>query len=192
MMRFTKTRALGFACALCLVLCSSGAARSQSFSISTDSNLSGDVYSYEFTVNYGQAGAGQPLIDDIWTWSFFLEPDTSEPTDIMSPTGWLHTYKPGTGELVWYTEGPNGWASGDFGNRVIRVGESLSGFRFRTPLEPGLSLAFAYDTQFNFDANAAILPTTLAIPEPGTWALIGCGAFNLGLMALRRCYALRH
>lgn len=165
---------------LCILLC--GRSFAQSFSVATNTAPIGNSYSYAFTLNYDQAGQVQALTDNIWEWSFFLDPNTPVPTDISSPTGWKYLYTANTGEFDWYTEGPNGYAMGDFGNNIITPGNSLSGYQFSSPLPPDISVATAYDQQFNTDANIATLPVTpSAVPEAST--AISFGILPLLLLA---------
>ena len=146
----------------------------QSFSVDTTTTQFNGAYDYAFTLNYDQAGQVQGLTDNIWEWSFYLDPNTPIPTDISSPIGWESLYTPETGEFDWYTEGPNGFAGGDFGTNVIISGNSLNGFQLTTPLSPDLSLATAYDEQFNSDISLAILPVApAAVPEASTWQSLG-------------------
>lgn len=147
----------------------------------------GGQYSYMFTLSYDQAGGGTALTDNIWEWSFFLEPNTPEPTTIVAPSGWQAIYTPATGEFDWYTEGPNGFGSGDFGPNTVAPGTSLGGFGLTSPLAPDTSVAFAYDRQFNADATVATLPVGIAaVPEPGGAAVWTSGAIVTGIFLARR------
>lgn len=115
-----------------------------------------------------------------------MDPAVPAPTDVILPTGWKYTYDQTGGEFDFYTEGPNGFGSGDFGNSVIQPGQSLSGFGLTTAAAPDLSVAFATDEAFNQDANVATLPTTTPAPEPGAWAVLGVGSLAIGLLTVRR------
>lgn len=171
------------------LLCSLPCGRSfaQSFSVATNTTPVGSAYSYAFTLNYDQAGDVQALTDNIWEWSFYLEPNTPIPVDVSSPSGWKFLYTATTGEFDWYTEGPNGYAAGDFGKSVIIPGGSLSGFQLTTPLPPDVSVVTAYDQQFNSDANTATLPAApAAVPEASTAVSLGIGLLSLLLVAMRR------
>jgi len=165
-------------------------AHSQSFSVDTNVSQSTSLYSYAFTLNYDQAGAVQSLTDNIWDWSFDIDPSLPTPMDITTPTGWLSSYDATSGQFDFYTEGPNGAGNGDFGNYVILPGQSLSGFGLTTPAAPDSSIAFATDVQYNQDATLAILPTTVpaAVPEVSTFASFGALLFlgGAGVVARRR------
>jgi len=85
-------------------------------------------YAYNFTLNND---CGNP----IWEWRIHLDPSLPFPTSVTAPSGW-------TGEIVqtvdgpyvrWYTQGPNGWSSGDYGNNTIPEPGSLGGFTFNIP-----------------------------------------------------------
>lgn len=145
-------------------------AHAQSFSVITAVTEAADQYSYTFTLNYNQAGTAQSLTGNVWDWNFYVDPSLPTPTDIIIPTGWKSTFDASSGQVDFYTEGPNGFGSGDFGSDVLLPGQSLSGFGLTTPAAPDLSVAFATDEQFNQDATTAILPTTLpaAVPEFST------------------------
>ena len=161
-----KISALSFLAIYALVL----PAHCQSFSVGTVVTQAADQYSYVFTLNYDQMGAAQSLTDNIWDWNFYVDPSLPTPSDIMTPTGWKSTYDTSSGQVDFYTEGPNGFGSGDFGSDVLLPGHSLSGFGLTTLAAPNLSIAFVTDQQFNQDAATAILPTTLpaAVPEFST------------------------
>ena len=163
-------------------------ATAQSFSIDTLVIQNVALYNYKFTLNYDQAGQAQTLTDKIYDWSFSIDPSLSAPTQVVLPTGWKSTYDPTSGQFDFYTEGPNGFGSGDFGDNVIQPGQSLSGFGLTTPAAPDLSIAFATDEQFNQDATIATLPTTTpaAVPEPSTITTFSIGALSLLLFAVRR------
>jgi len=169
-----------------LLLCCN--AHAQSFSVDTIVTQNATQYSYAFTLNYDQAGQVQTLTDKIYDWSFSIDPTLSAPTQVLLPTGWKSTYDATTGQFDFYTEGPNGFGSGDFGNDVIQPGQSLAGFGLTTPAAPDLSIAFATDEQFNQDAVTATLPTTTpaAVPEPSTITTFSVGALSLLLFAVRR------
>ena len=158
-------------CAMCVC-------QAQRFTVDTAFTATGALDTYHFTLNYLQSGLGQPLQGNIYQWAFFLDAGTPEPTNIISPTGWQHKYEPSTGEFDWYTEGPAGYANGDYGPYVLRSGNSLGGFALGTPLLPGLSVAFASDTQQNSDLNFATVPAfaPVSVPEVGPlalWAALG-------------------
>ena len=169
-----------------LLLCCN--AHAQSFSVDTIVTQNATQYSYAFTLNYDQAGQVQTLTDKIYDWSFSIDPTLSAPTQVLLPTGWKSTYDATSGQFDFYTEGPNGFGSGDFGNDVIQPGQSLAGFGLTTPAAPDLSIAFATDEQFNQDAVTATLPTTTpaAVPEPSTITTFSVGALSLLLFAVRR------
>jgi len=163
---FLKISALSFLAVYALSL----PAHCQSFSVDTAVTQAADQYSYAFTLNYDQIRTAQSLTDNVWDWNFYVDPSLPTPTDIMTPTGWKSTYDTSSGHVDFYTEGPNGFGSGDFGSDVLLPGQSLSGFGLTTPAAPNLSIAFATDEQFNQDAATAILPTTqpAAVPEFST------------------------
>ena len=169
-----------------LLLCCN--AHAQSFSVDTIVTQNATQYSYAFTLNYDQAGQVQTLTDKIYDWSFSIDPTLSAPTQVLLPTGWKSTYDATSGQFDFYTEGPSGFGSGDFGNDVIQPGQSLAGFGLTTPAAPDLSIAFATDEQFNQDAVTATLPTTTpaAVPEPSTITTFSVGALSLLLFAVRR------
>ena len=170
---------------LCGMLC--GPSIAQSFSVATVTTSIGSSYNYAFALNYDQAGQVQGLTDNIWEWSFYLDPNTLIPTGISSPTGWKYLYTANTGEFDWYTEGPNGYGSGDFGNDVITPSSSLNGFQFSSPLPPDISVAMAYDQQFNSDANVATLPVApTPVPEAGTATGLGLGILPILLLTVCR------
>ncbi|MGV3615851.1 MAG: PEP-CTERM sorting domain-containing protein [Fimbriimonas sp.] len=122
------------------------------------------------------------LTTPIWQWSFESEPGLLQPTAVSTPTGWSYNYDPESGIFQWYTEGPNGWSTGDFGSNTIPLGESLSGFRLTSPLAPDLSIAEAIDTDFNSDFSLATVPVQ-AVPEPTTITAVALGA---GILLRRR------
>ena len=158
---------------------------SQSFTVSTSTIQNASTYSYLFTLNYDQAGPTLSLAAPIYDWSFDIDPSLSLPSQILVPTGWKSSYDPTSGQFDFYTEGPNGFGSGDFGNDVIQPGQSLSGFGLTTPAAPDLSIAFATDEQFNQDATIATLPTTIpaAVPEASTATSLSLGILPLLLLA---------
>lgn len=162
----------------------------QSFSVDTNVSQSASLYSYGFTLNYDQAGQNPLLTDNIWDWTLYIDPSLPTPTDITTPTGWLSSYDPTSGQFDFYTEGPSGFANGDFGNYVILPGQSLSGFGLTTPAAPDSSIAFATDVQYNQDATLATLPTTVpaAVPEASTSASFGVLLLlgGVGVVARRR------
>ena len=178
-------RSVAIAAILLLLI---SAVHAQSFSIDTTVTQNATQYSYAFTLNYDQAGQAQTLTDKIYDWSFSIDTSLSAPTQVLLPTGWKSTYDPTSGQFDFYTEGPNGFGNGDFGNNVIQPGQSLSGFGLTTPAAPDLSIAFATDEQFNQDATIATLPTTTpaAVPEPSTITTFSIGALSLLLFAVRR------
>jgi len=163
-------------------------AYSQSFSVSTTVTQAASQYAYNFTLNYDQAGQVQALTDKVWDWSFYMDIATPAPTNVAVPTGWNYSYDPESGQFDFYTEGPNGFGSGDFGAYVIQPGQSLSGFGLTTTAAPDLSIAFATDEQFNQDAATATLPTTVpaAVPEASTAVSLGVGLLPLLAFAVRR------
>lgn len=162
----------GFILAATLALSIPG--HSQSFSIATSTVVNGSNYDYSFTLNYDQAGAVQGLTDPIYDWSFSIDPAASAPTQVLLPTGWKYSFDTTSGQFDFFTEGPNGFGNGDFGNDVIQPGQSLSGFGLTTPDAPDLSIAFATDEQFNQDATTAMLPTSVpAVPESSTIVSLG-------------------
>ncbi len=152
---------------------------SQSFSVATSAVADGPNYDYSFTLNYDQLGQSQILTDNIYGWSFIMDPAASVPTQILLPTGWKSSFDSTSGQFDFYTEGPTGFGSGDFGPNVVQPGQSLSGFGLTTPAAPDLSIAFATDEQFNQDATIATLPTTVpaAVPESSP-------AVSLGLLLM--------
>ena len=170
-----------------MLLCVSAFA--QNFTLDTSvTPPADDLYSYSFTVNYVQDVTPGTLTDAMYDWYFSIDPSLSAPTQVVLPTGWKSTYDATSGQFDFYTEGPNGFGSGDFGNNVIQPGHSLSGFGLTTPAAPDLSIAFATDEQFNQDAVTATLPTTTpaAVPEPSTITTFSIGALSLLLFAVRR------
>jgi Tol biopolymer transport system component len=83
---------------------------------------------YNFTLKNVEGAA-------LWEWRVGLDGDQPQPTAVSAPLGWKS-------DIVWSmdercvrfrTEGPNGWAAGDFGGSVIPEGGSLSGFSFTLP-----------------------------------------------------------
>ena len=161
---------------------------SQSFSVDTTVTQEASQYTYNFTLNYDQAGQVQALADKVWDWSFYMDASGPLPIDVAVPTGWKESYDPASGQFDFYTEGPNGFGNGDFGAYVIQPGQSLSGFGLTTAAAPDLSIAFATDEQFNQDATTATLPTTLpaAVPEASTAVSLGIGILPLLLVTVRR------
>ena len=175
---------------LIVIACAFGTpAHAQSFSLDTSVMPDGSQFDYAFTLNYDQQGIAQALTDNIWDWSFYVDPTAPAPTDVVTPVGWQYNYDPNSGELDLYTQGPNGFGSGDFGPNVILPGDLLSGFAMTTADAPDLSVAFADDVQFNQDDALATLPTSplapppsgVAVPEPSSTALAGLGLTMLTL-----------
>ena len=160
----------------------------QSFSVVTTVTQTASQYTYGFTLNYDQIGAGIGLTDPIYDWTFFIDPTLPMPTAIALPTGWKDTYDLTSGQFDFYTEGPNGFGNGDFGPNVILPGRSLSGFGLTTSAAPNLSIASATDEQFNQDSTVAMLPTTAPapVPEVSTWQSLGALLLLGGLLAVRR------
>jgi hypothetical protein len=156
----------------------------QSYSIATDIQDNGGLLQYNFTLNYDRLGEENPLTDPIWGWTFNIPTDFGEPTNVVSPEGWTFYFDPNLGDCMWYTEGPDGWMSGDFGSHTIQPGSSLGGFSLSTPLLPAFGLVTATDASFNEDYAVANLPAVVdPVPEPTT--LVGFGVLA-GLAALRR------
>lgn len=158
-------------------------AAAQSFIIDTDTIVLLDGYKYSFTLKYIQDGSEGSLTEPIWSWMFSIPTDFGEPTEILSPDGWQFIYDPNYGDCTWFTEGPEGWAMGDFGNYIITPGGSLSGFSFRTPLEPAYGLAVATDTAYSEDYAIALLPQVAPVPEPASIASLALGL----VWITRRC-----
>lgn len=171
-----------------LLLCSG--VQAQSFSVDTTITPTTDSYSYTFTLNYDQAGAVQGLTDSIYDWTFYIDPSTPPPTAIALPTGWKYSYNQTSGQFDYYTEGANGFGSGDFGLEVLQPGQSLQGFGLTTPAVPDVSIAFATDKQFNQDATVATLPTSVPnpVPESSSALALGIGIAGLCLLAFRRAH----
>ena len=183
---------MSFVVATCVLLLSCCAARSQSFSVSTAVTPDGVQYVFGFTLNYDQTGAVQSLADNMWDWTFYMDPSIPIPTAVALPTGWKYAYDTTGGEFDFYTEGPGGFGNGDFGPDVILPGESLSGFGLTSPAAPDLSIAFTTDEQYNQDANIVTLPTTVPAPEPSAYLIVGLGTLLLGVMAYGRWVRSRH
>ena len=161
---------------------------SQSFSVNTAVTQAASLYGYAFTLNYDQAGQVQTLTESIYDWSFTMDAGIPAPTNIVTPTGWKYSYDATSGQFDFYTEGPTGFGSGDFGPNVIQPGQSLAGFGLTTPAAPDLSIAFAADERFNQDATTATLPTSVPapVPEVTTWQSLGALLVLGGLLAVRR------
>lgn len=151
-------RTLHFKVALFLLATAHESARAQAFSLSTQTTAISSGYQYAFTLNYDRVGDLQQITGPMWQWTFYLEPNSPAPTGVTSPTGWQFLYKPTTGECVWYTEGANGWGSGDYGAATLAPGGSLTGFALSTPVPPDSSMVQGYDTAMNMDAATATLP----------------------------------
>jgi len=162
----------------------------QSFSVDTAVTQTAGQYSYAFTLNYDQTGATQSLTDNVWDWTFYVDPSLPTLTDITTPTGWKSSFDASSGQVDFYTEGPNGFGSGDFGSYVILPGQSLSGFGLTTPAAPDSSIAYATDVQYNQDAAVALLPGSVPAAVPEASASVSLGVLlalgGVGVMARRR------
>ncbi len=182
---------LGISALSVLAVCAlSLPAHAQSFSVGTAVTQTADQYSYSFTLNYDQSGTVQSLTDNIWDWTFNVDPSLPMPTGIVTPTGWKASYDASSGQFDFYTEGPNGFGSGDFGSYVILPGQSLSGFGLTTPAAPDSSIAFATDVQYNQDAAVALLPGSVPAAVPEASASVSLGILlalgGVGVVARRR------
>ena len=128
--------------------------------------LSFDVSQIDGQTNYN-FNLGNIGVDPIWEWRIDLDPEGPQPTTVTAPPGWQ-------GEVVWdvlnhyvrwYTQGENGWASGDFGTATIAQDQSLSGFGFQLA-QPLTSCAYsATDTSLRLDgAMQQMMPSLTAAP----------------------------
>ena len=171
-----------------LSLCFS--AHAQSFSVNTAVTQTADQYSYAFTLNYDQMGTVQTLTDNVWDWNFYVDPSLPTPTGITTPMGWKSTYDASSGQVDFYTEGPNGFGSGDFGSYVLLPGQSLAGFGLTTPAAPDSSVAYATDVLYNQDATVALLPGAVPVAVPEASASVSLGVLlalgGVGIVARRR------
>ena len=165
-------------------------AYSQSFSVATDVVQTDSQYNYVFTLAYDQAGQVQALADNIWNWAFYVDPSLPTPTDVTTPMGWKSTYDASSGQVDFYTEGPNGFGSGDFGSYVLLPGQSLAGFGLTTPAAPDSSVAYATDVLYNRDAALASLPGAVPVAVPEASASVSLGVLlalgGVGIVARRR------
>lgn len=177
---------LVFFCVVSDLLILARPAYTQGIAVDTQLTSNAALLTYDFTVNYS-GGVSSSLIEGVWQWCFYIQPGTVEPSDVVSPTGWQHVYDASSGLFTWFTEGPGGWAYGDFGDNVIVPGGSLSGFRLTTPLSPDYNLAYANDELFNTDIAIARLPVIapMSVPEGNTPMFIGCLLAANGLIWLR-------
>ena len=71
----------------------------------------------------------------IWEFRLELDPALSSAPTIEAPVGWEGEllWSPWEHAVRWHTQGPTGWAAGDYGQAVIGEDASLSGFRVRIP-----------------------------------------------------------
>ncbi len=158
----------------------------QSYTISTSVINDSGIQSYSFTLSYDQMGNENPLSEPIWSWVFAIPTDFGSPTDIVCPQGWQFIYDPNWGDCIWFTEGPEGWAAGDFGSNTIAPRGVLSGFSFKTRLEPAYGLVIATDTAFVDDYTIATIPQVSPVPEPASMAVLGLSLFSLVTRSRRR------
>ena len=108
--------------------------------------------------------AGAPL----WEWRVDFAPDDPEPTAVAAPPGWGVEVVWEVMErcVRWYTQGPGGWAAGDFGTEVIPEGQSLSGFGFRLPQRMEALAYSATDVDFRVDGGMLrLVPGLVAAPD---------------------------
>ena len=147
--------------ALVLMAANVACANAQSFSVATTITPEDGQYVYAFTLVYDRSGEAPALTAPIWQWTFYLEPYSQPPAVLGVPDGWSYIYKPETGEFCWFTQGPDGWVMGDYGSKVLLSGQSLAGFRVKTPMPASENLANAFDTQSSQDVAMASLPTSV-------------------------------
>ncbi|MCL5104353.1 MAG: hypothetical protein M1133_09600 [Armatimonadetes bacterium] len=99
----------------------------------------------DWLISYTVTNNGQSLL---WSFSVFCDPSAGAPTQVLSPTGWKSTVNSEDGTITWYTEGPGGWSTGDFGSSAIQPGAALSGFSIRHTAAPDYSMCCATDTSY--------------------------------------------
>jgi len=138
-----------------------GLVRPAGVDVSFDLVESADGKTFNFTLKNVQGAA-------LWEWRVGLDGDQPQPTAVSAPPGWKW-------DVVWsmderavrfWTEGPNGWASGDFGQSVIPEGGSLSGFSFTIPYRLQQCSFTAAGTDQRIDGGMLSLVPALSAAPP--------------------------
>ena len=138
-----------------------GLVRPAGMDVSFDLTDSSGSKSYSFTLKNVK---GAPL----WEWRAGLDGDQPQPTAVSAPPGW-------NSDVVWsmdercvrfWTEGPNGWAAGDFGSSVIPEGASLSGFSFTIPYRLQQCSFTATGTDMRIDGGMLLMIPALSAAPP--------------------------
>lgn len=109
----------------------------------------------DWTVNYT---IENPNASPLWSWTLYYDAQAGTPLEVQSPSGWNSVVGAENGTILWYTEGPGGWLSGDFGTSTIAPSGSLPGFSVRSTAPPGYSMAGGQDTSYSASFGETIAP----------------------------------
>ncbi|MCW5940768.1 MAG: hypothetical protein KIS66_00960 [Fimbriimonadaceae bacterium] len=155
--------------------------RSQSYRVETTTEPvgSGTHYAFRIVYEHGPSTAVASLTNPVWQWGFYL-PDMAESfEEVTTPAGWNWTYDPTTGLLSFFTGGPNGWGSGDYGNATLAPNASLDGFGLWSRFPPAQTLGLAYDTTWHRERAYVTAP---AAPMARLPLMLGPLAFGEGIV----------
>ena len=137
-----------------------GLIREQGMTVDYSQKPSGANTQCDFTLSNTK---GSP----IWEWRLTLDADQPQPTSISAPPGWSSELVWNMSEqcVRWYTEGPTGWASGDYGQNTLPQGSSLSGFSVEFANKPSQCGYSSTDTDQKLDGGIInMMPSVTAVP----------------------------
>ncbi|GMV89381.1 MAG: hypothetical protein AMXMBFR81_23120 [Chthonomonas sp.] len=146
--------ALGAALAL------AGTVTPQSYRVetSTSAQNGGTAYTFNLVFQTGSEPGAAVLNTNIWQWGFYL-PLAPLPFDnVEVPDGWKWKHDAETGLFSFYTEGGDGWGTGDFGLATVPMGGSRGGFKLWSPFPPTDSVVQAFDVNWNQEHNLGSIP----------------------------------
>lgn len=156
MKRSHLSRIAAVACALAWAW--NGTPQSYRVETTTAPQNGGTAYTFQLVLQAGPETDAAKLNNNIWQWGFYL-PMAPLPFDsVETPTGWKWRFEGESGLLSFYTEGDEGWGSGDFGGFTVPMSATLNGFKLWSPFPPTESLIQAFDTNWNQETNLGNIP----------------------------------
>ena len=138
-----------------------GLVRSSGTDITYSLRPSGDNTDYNFTLANVN---GAP----IWEWRIEFGSDAPEPVSASAPPGWEFEilYNESVKYVRWYTEGSEGWISGDFSSNTIAQGNSLAGFAVQVTARPEQCAYTVTDTDMKIDGGMLkMTPGLISAPQ---------------------------
>lgn len=125
----------------------------------TTSPLNGGTsYAFRLVFQPGPETDAVKLNNNIWQWGFHMPMAPLAYDSVETPTGWKWRFEGESGLFSFYTEGDDGWGTGDFGAYTVPQNGTLSGFTLWSPYQPVESVVQAFDINWNREPNLANIP----------------------------------